>query len=368
MKPENRRIAIIILTLLLTGAIIYFLSDIFAYVIIAWVISMVGQPLMDLLMKIKIGKKIKMGKTPAALLTLLTFIIAVSLLIMIFVPLIIQQANNLANVEYNQIYETLQEPINSVNNRLIKWGIVTEEDLSSDNFVELLSGWFKPSFISDFIGKLFGIAGNLFIGIFSVLFIGFFFLRETNLFTNFVLALVPDEFEGDTIEVIEDISKMLRKYFGGILLQITIITVIITISLSILGIRNALLIGFFAGIINVIPYVGPLIGAAFGVFITVSSNLNVDFYSVLAPMLVKVVAVFATMQMLDNFILQPFIYSNSVKAHPLEIFIIILIAAKLGGIIGMILAIPAYTVIRVIAKEFLNQFKIVQKLTNSLET
>jgi predicted PurR-regulated permease PerM len=72
------------------------------------------------------------------------------------------------------------------------------------------------------------------------------------------------------------------------------------------------------------------------------------------------------MQMTDNFVLQPFIYSNSVKAHPLEIFIIILIAAKLGGITGMIIAIPAYTVIRVVAKEFLNQFKIVQKLTNSM--
>lgn len=367
MKAENRRIAIIILSLLVIGGIVYFLSDIFAYVIIAWVISMVGQPLMDLLMKIKIGKKIKMGRSAAALLTLLTFIIGVSLLVLIFVPLIVQQANNLGDVEYSQIYETLQVPINAVNEKLIGWGIMTAEDLSSDNFVKSVSEWFKPTFISDFVSKLVGIAGSLLIGVFSVLFIGFFFLREHNLFTNFILALVPDEYEKETIEVIEDISKMLRKYFGGILLQISLITIIITITLSIFGIENALLIGFFAGIINVIPYVGPLIGALFGIFITISSNVNAEFYSILLPMLIKVAATFAIMQMLDNFILQPIIYSNSVKAHPLEIFIIILIAAKLGGILGMILAIPAYTVIRVVAKEFLNQFKIVKKITNSLE-
>ena len=368
MKAESRRIAIIVFSLLVIAAVGYFLSDIVAYVIIAWVISMVGQPVMDLLMKIKIGKKIKMGRAAAAMLTLLSFIIALTALILVFVPLIIDQANNLANVEYNQIYETLQEPINAVNNQLIAWGIVSPDQLSSDNFVNILSDWFKPSFISDFIGRLVGIAGNLFIGIFSVLFIGFFFLKEHKLFTNFILALVPDEYEEDTIEVIEDISKMLRKYFGGILLQMTIITIIISISLSILGIENALLIGFFAGVINVIPYVGPFIGALFGIFITVSSNVNADFYNVLSPMLLKVLITFGIMQMLDNFVLQPVIYSNSVKAHPLEIFITILIAAKMGGITGMILAIPTYTVIRVIAKEFLNQFKIVQKLTNSLGT
>ena len=116
-----------------------------------------------------------------------------------------------------------------------------------------------------------------------------------------------------------------------------------------------------------IPYVGPSIGAIVGMIITVSSNLDVDFYTTLMPMLLKVMIVFACMQAIDNFILQPVIYSNSVKAHPLEIFLVILIAAKLGGIIGMILAIPSYTVMRVIAKEFLNQFKIVQKMTESLD-
>ncbi|WP_235298797.1 AI-2E family transporter [Portibacter marinus] len=366
MKAETKRIAIIILSLLVLGTVVYYLSDIVAYIIIAWVISMVGQPIMNFLMKFKIGKRLRMGRVPAALITLITFILAIGLLVMIFVPLIVEQASNLRNVQYNEIYNTLSVPINSLNERLIELGIVTQEQLSSDKFVSMLSDWFRPNYISTFIGNVFGIAGNLLIGIFSVLFIAFFFLRDDQLFINFVKAMVPDQYEEDTEEVIHDISLMLRKYFGGIILQILIITALVSTLLWIFGIQNALLIAFFAAIVNVIPYVGPFIGALFGIFITISSNLNVEFYNFLAPMLIKVVIVFVIMQMIDNFILQPFIYSSSVKAHPLEIFIIILVAAKLGGIMGMILAIPAYTVIRVIAKEFLNQFKIVQKITGSM--
>src|SRR5690606_14562426 len=116
-----------------------------------------------------------------------------------------------------------------------------------------------------------------------------------------------------------------------------------------------------------IPYVGPIIGATFGVFVTISSNLEMDFYTQLLPLLVKVIGVFLFMQMTDNFILQPFIFSNSVLAHPLEIFLVILMGAKINGIMGMVLAIPAYTVIRLLARVFLSEFKIVQKLTGSLE-
>ena len=84
------------------------------------------------------------------------------------------------------------------------------------------------------------------------------------------------------------------------------------------------------------------------------------------PMLSKVVIVFGAMQLLDNFILQPWIFSNSVLAHPLEIFIVILMGAQINGIIGMVLAIPVYTVLRVIARAFLSEFKLVQKITGGM--
>jgi predicted PurR-regulated permease PerM len=149
-------------------------------------------------------------------------------------------------------------------------------------------------------------------------------------------------------------------------MQVTAISIFVSIALSVLGVKNALLIGFFAALINVIPYLGPIIGAAFAVIITISSNLDLDFYTQMLPLLSKVVIVFAAMQMLDNFLLQPWIFSNSVLAHPLEIFIVILMGAQINGIVGMVLAIPVYTVLRVIARSFLSEFKIVQKITGSL--
>ena len=76
--------------------------------------------------------------------------------------------------------------------------------------------------------------------------------------------------------------------------------------------------------------------------------------------------VFAFMQLIDNILLQPNIFSKSVKAHPLEIFIVVMMGAKIGGIAGMVLAIPFYTAFRVIGKVFLSEFKVIQKLTRNM--
>ena len=183
---------------------------------------------------------------------------------------------------------------------------------------------------------------------------------------NFVIALVPNEYEERVRRVMDDTIYLLTRYFTGILIQITIITTYVSLALSLFGVESALLIGFFAAIINVIPYLGPIIGAAFGVLVTVSLNVDADFYAQTLPLILKVILVFASMQLIDNFILQPWIFSTSVLAHPLEIFIVILVAAKIGGIVGMILAIPVYTMVRVVARTFLSEFKIVKKITYSM--
>ncbi len=356
-----RRTFLILIPIILIGLTVYYFTDIVAYILISWVLSMVGQPIMKFLTGVKVYK-FTIGRTFSAIITILLMFLVFFGLSFIFIPLIIEQANNLAQVEYEAIFSTLEVPLNRLQDKLAEWGFVGESVTFSD-FSSTFGEYFKPGMMTNIFSSIFGIATNFLIGLFSIVFITFFFLREANLFNNLILALVPDGYEKITLQVIEDITTMLRKYFGGILLQITIITTVVSIALSLLGVGNALLIGFFAALINVIPYVGPLIGAIFAAFIVVSSNVNSDFYDVLMPLLIKVAAVFAGMQMLDNFILQPFIYSKSVQAHPLEIFILILVAAKIGGILGMILAIPMYTVFRVIAGQFLSHWKIVQKIT-----
>jgi len=158
---------------------------------------------------------------------------------------------------------------------------------------------------------------------------------------------------------------------------VVIISIFVTVSLALLGFKNALLIGFFAALLNVIPYIGPILGVTFGTIITISSSieqstgieselLTKSFYDGLLPQLGILVLIFAIMQMLDNFIVQPNIFSKSVKAHPLEIFLIVLAGAKIGGVLGMVIAIPMYTIFRVIAKVFLSEFKVVQRITQDL--
>lgn len=103
-----------------------------------------------------------------------------------------------------------------------------------------------------------------------------------------------------------------------------------------------------------------------GCLIALTSNLQVDFYSEIIPILLKVIVTFSATQMLDNFVISTYVQSKSVQAHPLEIFLVVIMGAKLGGVWGMVLAIPTYTVLRVIAKIFLSEFKLVRTLTRDM--
>jgi predicted PurR-regulated permease PerM len=283
------------------------------------------------------------------------------------VPSILNQASKLASVDYRAIAQSLEQPYHNVGVWLEQYSIKLPENTLEELVKKGLSGWFEPSKIGSVITSIIGAIGSIIVNVASVVFITFFFLQERKLFVNFVLALVPEKYETPTRETIKDTVSLLTRYFSGLVIQLLIFASALWVLLVLLGIKNALLIALFGALMNVIPYIGPIIGAAFGIFITISSNLGLDFYNELGPMLIKVFIVFQAVQIVDSNFLQPYIFSKSVLAHPLEIFIMILIGAQVGGILGIVLAIPAYTIIRVIAKEFLNQFKIVKQLTGRME-
>jgi predicted PurR-regulated permease PerM len=177
---------------------------------------------------------------------------------------------------------------------------------------------------------------------------------------------VPDNKGTKVNHAIEQSSDLLIRYFLGLVSQVLIIAIVTTIVLKLFGFKSALLMAICFAIFNLIPYLGPILGNFIGVLIVISSNLELDFYSAMLPKIVTAILVFAVIQMLDNFVLQPKIFSKSVKAHPLEIFLIVLVGAKMGGVMGMVLAIPAYTVLRVLLKVFFSEFQVVKKLTASI--
>jgi predicted PurR-regulated permease PerM len=144
--------------------------------------------------------------------------------------------------------------------------------------------------------------------------------------------------------------------------------ILIDIGMTIAGIefQQALVMGLILGILNVIPYVGPWLGLFIAIIMGVASHINQDFSTVVVPLIYYMIIVEAITHLIDNVVFQPVIFSNSVKAHPLEIFVVVLASGFAAGIPGMILGIPAYTVLRVFAREFFYGFKAVQKITSSL--
>ncbi len=345
--------------------IVYFFGDIVAYVLIAWVLSLLGAPMVDFMCNKLRYKKFRIGRSVAAVLTIIIMFGLFYALLRAFVPLILEQFGNLASLDFKNIGVTLEREFN-ITEKLQSIGVDLSERSAGDQIAEAAAKWFDPSKIGQYLGEAVGVAGNIVIGLFSVIFVLFFFLREQDLLINFIRSIIPNEYEEQAAVAMDRTANLLRRYFFGIGFQVTVITILVSLALSLFGVQNALLIGFFAALINTIPYLGPIIGASFAVFVTLSSHLDYDFMTEMLPLILKILGVFAVMQMLDNFILQPYIFSNSVMAHPMEIFIVILVGGRIGGIAGMILAIPAYTVFRVIASVFLSEFKIVQSLTNNL--
>ena len=209
--------------------------------------------------------------------------------------------------------------------------------------------------------------GNFSIGLFSVLFISFFFLKDSKLFEDGLMTFIPKGTESRSKRSFTTIKDLLSRYFVGLIFQILILFIIYTITLLIFGIDNAVVIAFLCALLNLIPYVGPLVSAILMVVLTMTSNLGESFSDVILPKTIYVMIGFVIAQLIDNFFSQPIIFSKSVKSHPLEIFLIIIIAGILFGVVGLIVAIPAYTALKVILKEFLSDNKVVKKLTKSLD-
>lgn len=329
------------------------------YVLISAVIAVIGKPMVDLFTGVY-WDKIHLSRTVAAAITLVLIIGVFSGILSIFIPSLMEELTVLSKLDFEQIYLDLHAEFYKLRSFFLPEAPPQNPDdaLLRPGLTDVLS----IDSISDTFAGLLGSLGNLVFALFSVIFITFFFLREKHLFRNIVLAILPDRLEEKVFKVAPIMRNTLGRYFAGLILQITIITTVVSIGLSIFGFSNTIVIGFFAGLINVIPYLGPIIGMSFGLILglaqTVSENPNAE----LLPAAGAIVGVFALTQLVDNFVLQPIIFSRSIKAHPLEIFLVISFAAAWAGISGMIVAVPVYSVVRLIAAEFFPQVKVVRAL------
>ncbi len=344
----------------------YFFSVI-VYVLVAAVISFIGRPIIDLLNRFKFrGHQLPDGlKAGITVICLWGFFI---LFFCTIIPLVVHEFQSLENVSVNNIVTELKGPINDAGNLMKHYGWMDEDENVEKYVTENLSKLFDLEQLKSWFGIVAGTMTDIFVALFSITFILFFFLKDSRLFTGMVLAIIPSRYEDQARNALDSIQKLLVRYFVGLLLEVIGVMTLNTVGLSIVGLSfsNAVVIGLVTGILNVIPYIGPMIGVFFGLAVGIVLNLDMNFYQEMLPLLIYMTLAMLFTQLIDNVVFQPFIYGNSVHAHPLEIFLVILMAGSMAGILGMILAIPSYTVLRVVLKEFFNKYKLVKKLTQSL--
>lgn len=355
--------------------VLYFVAGYFKnvliYIAVAGVVSLIARPIMAQLRRVRIRKK----SAPDALLAVFSILFIFALLAAVIsgvVPVVRHLVTEVSKIGSTTSMGTISDSLKNLNQFLIttfnlEYGFKIETVV-----IDYLKSAMNINIFGSFIGSVASAVTSLAIGIFSVVFISFFFIKDDHLLSKIIAAIAPDRLELKVTGALGDVEKLLSRYFIGLIVEMTIVGLIDFIGLFLvarLDFSSALGIAFIAGLLNIIPYVGPWIGAAFGTVLGVTLKfcsagaigLNVGFWMFIAVLL----CVFVAAQLVDNYLLQPWIYSTSVKASPLEIFIVMLMAGKIGGIGGMLVAIPAYTVLRVFAATLFPDVKFIRRLTGS---
>jgi len=362
---EKNKLFFIILAVLIIGFLVWYFSNIVSYLLIAAVVSLIGQPLIKLLDKIRY-RKFRIPHVVSALITLLILLAIFCGFFSFFIPLIFKEAQLISSIDLTQLANYYQDEITWIEARMVEFGLLKKEGSMLAAIQDTAVRFININMFSSVITNIFTVTGVIFFDLFSVLFISFFFLNDPGMVRRMIFTLIPDKYADQTNRVLEKSKQLLTRYFIGLVLDIVAMIVSYAIGLSIIGVEGALVIAFFAGIINIVPYLGPLIGTSMGVILGVTSMISIGQYGMIGHTAFMILLVFLIVIVLDNVLYQPLIYGKSVKAHPVEIFVVIIAAGSIGGIIGMIIAVPVYTFLRIVAQEFLSQFKLVRNLTKNM--
>jgi len=336
---------------------LYLIQSVLVYIAIAGVISLVGRPVV-----IFLRTQLRVPNQIAVVIVLLLVLCSIVGLITIFIPIVIEQSKNLGQIDVDAFTRDLNELNRQINNYLGVEEIDLIEGISRTEFVRNFDFATIPRYLNSF----FGILGAGMIAIFSIIFISFFFLKDSRLMLNSILVFSNKGHEEKFKSVFNKIKVLLSRYFVGLTLQITVLFILYSFLLSLFEIKNPIAIAFICAFLNIVPYLGPIISGILISLFVISSNLGADFQTIILPQLIYVMAGYAICQLIDNFVNQPQIFGASVRSHPLEIFLIILIAGLTSGITGMVVAVPFYTAIKVVAKESLSEYKIVKRLTRDM--
>ena len=346
-------------------ALLWYFREVVVYILISAVLAIVGRPFVGWLCRFRVGGR-EMPRWFAAAIILVCLWVVIGGLLVLITPLVAQKLSELSMLDLRSVLHSVEAPLSSLQNDISSiFGLPEPEKSISEQIVEYVRQFLNSEGSNQIVVSVVDLGVSAVIALFSVSFITFFFLKEDGLFSSMVSAVFPEKYSENVHRAVDKVSMLLSRYFTGILTESLIISSVITIVLFLFGmnVQDACFIAVIMGLFNVVPYAGPAVGGLVSVFIGIVSPIegcSVEYT------LGVIIGTLCVVKLLDDFILQPFIYSSKVKAYPLEIFIVILMAGSVGGIVGLLVAVPSYTVIRVFAKEFFSEVALVRKLTKEI--
>ncbi len=325
------KFAIGIAAIAVLGWVLVKLGNLVLYLVLALILSYVLDPIVNWLQRNKVPRTFAITLTLSAV--ILVFVYASTTVIPKVADQMVQLARQLdiRNIESiaNQVETKLSDDYDFI-----------PEGFLSNNLTQVLNSLFDFDQFSSVFSNVVGVFTDIFSAILVVPFAAFFFLKDGSKIRRDLLLLIPNKYFETSLTLIDKIEKRLGLYFRSVLLQSLLVAASSWATLSVAGLDNSLSVGIAVGLANTIPYFGPIIGYILSIIISIIETG--DFSLVLVCM----IAIFIV-QMLDNIVFQPLLFSRSADMHPVAILFIILIGAEVAGILGMLVAIPLATVIRI---------------------
>jgi predicted PurR-regulated permease PerM len=357
---ERYKLFFILIIIAVIVFLAWYFSEIIICIIVAGVISIIGDPLALWLSRIKIGK----AALPHALSVTLTLILLITLvlgLISFFIPLAVNEAAMISAIDWQQLIHYYGREIDWIESAMTHFGIIKKGDTIDTIVTANITKIIDFSLFSNIISSAISITSSFFFYVFTIIFLSFFFLYDVTMLPRFIFLLIPVKYYEQSKNVMHKSKVLLSRYFRGLIINVLVMIASYAIVLEIVGVKGALVIAFFGGIVNIIPYIGPFIAIITGVVLGVTGVVSMGLYGAIGTMALHIIMAMVIVILLDNFLYGPLIQGKSVKAHPVEIFLVIIAAGSVGGIPAMIVAVPGYAFLRIIAVEFLSQVRLVRQ-------
>lgn len=327
--------------LALAGWLLWYFAGLVVYLVVGGVLAYLLRPIVDRI------QGTGLARVPSILVTFLLFLVGVTVVVTSIVPFVGRQVHELTqliNVQLaSDVATYIEDRIRAI--APIDKGVLVEnikqmaEALRRGDLV-------RGEQVAQTVGSVLTVFTNIVYAVVVIPFVTFFLLKDGLQIRRKLLGFVPNRYFEVALAIVDKVEANIGRYFQALLVQCTSIAIVASILLGIVGLQNAIAVGIFTGLANTIPYFGPFLGFVLGALVGIAQTGDLVFVPWVALAMILT-------QLADNVLLQPLIFSRAAKAHPLVILFVVLIGARLGGIVGMLVAIPLTTTVRVVAEQLL---------------